>query len=96
MSAILNEFVIALGPKVKGTLRGRAKLVIADQGSVMLDRDGARISDGDADVILLASEQVFRDIMDGTLKPAMAFMSRKLKVQGSATRALKVSEILIG
>ena len=96
MNEVIQEFVDTLGPKVAGSLKGTAKLIIADHGSVMLDSAGATASDGEADVVLIASEQVFRDIMNGTQNPAMAFMSRKLKVEGSATRALKVSEILIG
>lgn len=94
MSAIVQEFIENLSPKVTGTLQGTAKLVIADEGSVMLDDTGARAGNEDADVTLIASEQVFRDILAGDQNPAMAFMTGKLKVEGSSTRALKVSEIL--
>ena len=65
-----------------------------DEGSVMLSDQGAIQGDDVADVTLKASEQVFRDILAGTQNPAMAFMSGKLKVDGSNMRALKVSEIL--
>ena len=60
----------------------------------MLDDAGARVGDDDADVTLIASEQVFRNILSGEQNPAMAFMTGKLKVVGSSTRALKVSDIL--
>ena len=94
MSAVVDEFVAYLTPKVRGVLQGSAKLVIKDQGNVMLDETGAQASDGDADVTLFATEAVFRAILDGSQNPAMAFMTGKLKVDGSNTRALKVSEIL--
>ncbi len=94
MSKIIEEFIAHLGPRVTGTLQGTAKLVITDEGSVMLSDQGAVEGDGDADVTLKASEQVFRNILDGSQNPAMAFMSGKLKVDGSNMRALKVSEIL--
>jgi putative sterol carrier protein len=94
MSAVVQEFIENLSPKVAGTLHGTAKLVITDEGAVMLDDTGARVGDEDADVTLIASEQVFRDILAGDQNPAMAFMTGKLKVDGSSTRALKVSEIL--
>lgn len=94
MSTIVQEFIETLGPKVSGVLRGSAKLVIADEGSLMLDDTGARAGDEDADVTLIASEEVFRNILAGDQNPAMAFMTGKLKVDGSSTRALKVSEIL--
>lgn len=94
MNAIVTEFVENLAPKVKGTLQGTAKLVINDEGSLMLDDTGARQGDEAADVVLIASEAIFRAILDGSQNPAMAFMTGKLKVEGSSMRALKVSDIL--
>ena len=94
MNTVVAQFIENLSPKVKDTLQGTAKLVIKDEGSVMLDNSGARAGDEDADVTLIASEDVFRAILDGSQNPAMAFMSGKLKVDGSSMRALKVSEIL--
>ena len=96
MSTIMEAFLTALQPRVTGVLQGTAKLVIAGQGSVMMDETGAREGDGAADVTLTASEQVFRAIMAGTQNPVMAVMSGKLKVDGSATRALKIGQILTG
>jgi putative sterol carrier protein len=94
MNTIVSEFVENLDAKVKGTLQGTAKLVIKDEGSLMLDDTGARSGDETADVVLIASEAIFRAILDGSQNPAMAFMSGKLKVEGSSMRALKVSDIL--
>jgi len=96
MSAILDEFIAFLDPRVIGQLQGTAKLAITGEGAVMLDNAGARQADSDeaADVTLAASEQVFRAILSGDQNPAMAYMSGKLKVDGSLQRALKVSAIL--
>ena len=94
MSAVIEEFIAHLGPRVTGTLKGTAKLVITNEGSVMLSDQGAVEGNEAADVTLKATEKVFRDILAGTQNPAMAFMSGKLKVDGSNMRALKVSEIL--
>lgn len=94
MNTVIAEFVENLDAKVKGTLQGTAKLVIKDEGSLMLDDTGARAGDETADVVLIASEAIFRAILDGSQNPAMAFMSGKLKVEGSSMRALKVSDIL--
>jgi putative sterol carrier protein len=96
MSEIMQEFLAALQPRVTGVLKGSAKLVITGEGSVMMDETGARAGDGAADVTLKISEQVFRAIMDGSQNPVMAVMSGKLKVDGSATRALKIGQILTG
>jgi putative sterol carrier protein len=98
MSAILDEFITFLAPRVAGQLQGTACLVITDVGRVMLDSDGARAGADDdtapADVTLAASEQVFRAILSGDQNPATAYMTGKLKVDGSLQRALKVSAIL--
>ena len=94
MSDIIDQYVTNLTPKVQGVIQGTAKLVITGEGSVMLDEIGARAGDEAADVVLIASDDVFRAILSGDQNPVMAFMSGKLKVEGSTTRALKVSAIL--
>lgn len=94
MPSVIEEFVATLSPKAKGAIKGTAKLVIKDHGSVVLTEDGAQMDDGPADVTLKASEATFRAILDGSQNPIMAVMSGKLKVDGNQMRALKVSEIL--
>jgi len=94
MPAIITEFVEHLDVKARGAIKGTAKLVIGDHGSVVLSEDGAVVSDAEADVTLKASPDTFRAILAGTQNPIMAVMSGKLKVDGNQMRALKVSEIL--
>lgn len=96
MSAILDEFIAFLGPRVTGHLQGSAKLVITGEGVVLLDANGAHpgTEADEADVTLAASDQVFRNILSGDQNPATAYMTGKLKVDGSLQRALKVSAIL--
>ena len=96
MSTVVDSYVETLTPKVEGVIRGTAKLVITGEGSVMLDKTGARAGDEDADVVLIATDEVFRNILSGDQNPVTAFMSGKLKVEGNAQRALKVSSILTG
>lgn len=94
--SLIELYVEELDPKAKGAIRGTAKLVIAGEGTVMLDETGAREGDEEADVVLIASDAVFRNILSGDQNPVMAFMSGKLKVEGNTQRALKVSAILTG
>ncbi|WP_299845479.1 SCP2 sterol-binding domain-containing protein [uncultured Roseovarius sp.] len=96
MSDVVQAYIDNLQAKAEGQIRGTAKLVITGEGSVMLDEAGARAGDDDADVVLIASDAVFRDILSGEQNPVMAYMSGKLKVEGNAQRALKVSSILTG
>ncbi len=95
MSNIIAEFIEKLAPKARGQIKGTAKLVITDEGSVMLDENGATEGDAEADVTLKASEKIFREILSGDRNPIMAVMSGKLKVDGNQMRALKVSELLV-
>ncbi|MEM7242092.1 MAG: SCP2 sterol-binding domain-containing protein [Pseudomonadota bacterium] len=94
MSNIIADFASELDAKVKGILKGSAKLVIPDEGSIMLSDQGAMPDDQEADVTMIASIKVFRDIFDGKTQPALAFATGRLKVEGNPMRALKVSDIL--
>lgn len=96
MSDVIQSYIDTLTPKARGAIRGTAKLVITGEGAVMLDETGARKGDEEADVVLIASDAVFRNILSGEQNPVMAFMSGKLKVEGNTQRALKVSSILTG
>ncbi|MAO01259.1 SCP2 sterol-binding domain-containing protein [uncultured Roseovarius sp.] len=96
MTAIIEDYITTLTPRAKGRIRGLAKLVITGHGSVMLSEDGAIAGDAAADVVLSASDEVFRNILSGAQNPIMAYMSGKLKVEGNVQRALKVSAILTG
>lgn len=94
MTELINQYITTLSPKVRGRIKGLARLDITDHGSVILSEDGARASDETADVVLSASDAVFRAILSGEQNPVMAYMSGKLKVEGNVQRALKVSSIL--
>ncbi len=96
MSELIQSYVTRLDPKAKGAIRGTAKLSVTGEGCVMLDESGARAGDEPADVVLMARDEVFRSILSGDQNPVMAYMSGKLKVEGNAQRALKVSAILTG
>lgn len=94
MSTIIDDYISTLTPRARGRIKGVAKLIIADHGTVMLTEDGAAPGDEAADVVLSASDEVFRNILSGAQNPVMAYMSGKLKVDGNVQRALKVSSIL--
>ncbi|KNX41244.1 SCP-2 sterol transfer family protein [Roseovarius tolerans] len=94
MTTIIDDYITTLTPKARGRIKGVAKLRIEGQGSVMLTEDGAAPGDEAADVVLSASDEVFRNILSGAQNPVMAYMSGKLKVEGNVQRALKVSSIL--
>ncbi|MCL4676229.1 MAG: SCP2 sterol-binding domain-containing protein [Pararhodobacter sp.] len=94
MNDIIKHAVEALAAKVAGGIDGTAKFVIEGEGAIMLDGDGARAGDEDADVTLTASVETFEGMMNGEVNPTMAFMSGKLKIDGSMSAAMKLASVL--
>lgn len=94
MSEIVNEAVRLLSAKLSDGFDGVAKFVITDEGSIMLDADGVRAADEEADVTLTASADVFQSILEGDLDATAAFMQGKLSVDGSMGLAMKLGAVL--
>lgn len=95
MSDVVTEAVAALNAKMDGGgFDGTAKFEIEGEGSIIIDADGARASDDDADVTLTASTDVFKSILDGEMNPTTAFMTGKLSVDGDMGQAMKLSGVL--
>lgn len=95
MSDVIQAAVDALNKRLGNEgFDGVAKFVIEGEGSVVIDGDGARAGDDEADVTMTASTETFRAIMDGDLNPTMAFMTGKLSVDGSMGQAMKLGSAL--
>ncbi|WP_209427569.1 SCP2 sterol-binding domain-containing protein [Pararhodobacter sp. SW119] len=94
MSDVIDKAVETLNAKIGGSYDGSAKFVIEDEGAIMLDSAGARAGDEDADVTLTASVETFQGMLEGDVNPTMAFMSGKLKVDGSMSEAMKLASVL--
>lgn len=95
MSEVIQQGVEALNEKLEGEgFDGLAKFVIEEEGEIVLDSDGARAGDDDADVTLTASAETFRGMMDGNVNPTMAFMSGQLKIDGDMALAMKLAAVL--
>ncbi|MFZ1469257.1 MAG: SCP2 sterol-binding domain-containing protein [Paracoccaceae bacterium] len=94
MSAVIDTAVVQLSAKMADGFDGLAKFVIEGEGAIMLDASGARAADEDADVTMTASVEVFKAILDGDMNPTMAFMTGKLKIDGSMGQAMKLASAL--
>ncbi len=94
MSDVIEAAVAAMQAKVQGGFDGVAKFVIEGEGAIMLDRNGVRAGDEEADVTLTASADTFRAILDGDMNPTMAFMTGKLSVDGNMGLAMKLGSVL--
>ena len=93
MSKVVEAAVAALDPTAKG-FDGTAKFVIEGEGAVYIDASGARAADDAADVTLTASRETFEGLLSGDVNPTMAFMTGKLKVDGSMPTAMKLGALL--
>lgn len=95
MSDILEQALKALRKKLTGAdFDGIAKFSITGEGSVIIDSDGVRVSDDEADVTLSATPEVFHGIMEGSQNPTAAFMNGKLSVDGDMGVAMKLASTL--
>ena len=95
MTDVVTEAVTLLNAKMDGAgFDGTAKFIIEDEGSIVIDSDGARASDDDADVTLTATTDVFKAILDGEMNPTTAFMTGKLSVDGDMGQAMKLAGVL--
>lgn len=93
MSDIVNAAVEKLQEKV-GSFSSTAKFVIEDEGSIMIDENGARAGDDDAEVTLTADRETFEGILDGSVNPMTAYMSGKLKLDGDMSVAMQLGQSL--
>lgn len=95
MSDTLNTAVAALNDKLAGQgFDGTAKFVLEEDGSIIVDSDGARVGDDEADVTLSAETETFQQIFDGDLNPTNAFMAGKLKIDGDMGAAMRLAQLL--
>lgn len=94
MSEVITTAVAALNAKLTDGFDGTAKFVIEDEGSIMMDAEGARAGDGDAEVTLTADTDTFRSILGGDLNPTSAFMSGQLKIDGDMGAAMRLGSVL--
>ena len=93
MSEVINAAVAALSKKIE-SFDGIAKFVVTDEGAIMIDENGVRAGDDEADVTLTADAEVFRAILEGEMNPTTAFMTGKLSVDGAMGMALKLGAAL--
>ncbi len=94
MSDTIDAIVAKLATKDASGFSGTAKFVIEGEGAVMLDADGVRAGDEEADVTMTASLDTYRAIFEGDMNPTMAFMTGKLKISGSMGKAMALAAVL--
>lgn len=95
MSDTVNAAVKALNEKMDGNgFDGTAKMTIENEGSLIIDENGAHAGDEAADVTMTASADTFLSIVEGDLDPTSAFMSGKLAIEGDMSAAMRLAQVL--
>ena len=95
MSDIVSQAVEVLNAKLStGGFSGTAKFQIEGEGAIVIDSDGARASDEEADVTLSADAETFQGILEGDTNPTSAFMTGKLTVDGDMGMAMSLASVL--
>ncbi len=94
MSDVITKAVATLNEKIDGGFDGTAKFHIEGEGSIIIDKDGARAGDDDADVTLTASTDTFQAIMSGEQNPTAAYMTGKLTLDGDMGAAMRLAGLL--
>ncbi len=94
MSEDLNAAAEKLNEKLGGSFDGTAKFVVEGEGAIMVDANGARVGDEDADVTLTADRDTFMGLMSGDVNPTTAFMTGKLSVDGDMGKAMALGSAL--
>lgn len=95
MSDVINEAVKVLTEKMAGVdIGGTVKFDIEGEGAIMVDDDGVRAGDDEADVTLSADPDTFQGMMEGETNPTSAFMTGKLKIDGDMGIAMKLASAL--
>ena len=94
MSETITAAVAALNERLSSGFAGIAKFVIEGEGAIIIDGNGARAGDDDADVTLTASSENFPGILSGDTNPTAAFMTGKLAVDGNMGMAMQLGALL--
>lgn len=95
MSDTLDAAVQKLNEKMDGAgFAGTAKFDISGEGSIVVDGEGARVSDDAADVTLSADVETFQSMLEGDTDPTSAFMSGKLTIDGDMGMAMQLAAAL--
>ena len=95
MSDVIDEAVKLLAEKMSGVdIGGTVKFDIEGEGAIMVDDNGVRAGDDEADVTLSADPETFQGMMEGDTNPTSAFMTGKLKIDGDMGMAMKLASAL--
>ena len=90
----LEKALHALQNTLKPGYDGSARLIIRGVGTLYIREGSATCLNGDHDVTLTATPEVFRSLMTGEIKPQTAYMTGKLVIDGDLGAAMELARYL--
>lgn len=95
MSEAFDKAVESVRERVEGSsVQGSYKFVIADEGVILIQDGAVTTEDGEAEVTVKADLDTFREMFDGSLSPATAFMTGRVEVEGDISQAMQLSSLV--
>ena len=94
MDNFINEAIKSIEEKLKGNdVDGSIKFNIEDSGSIVINNGKVYESEEETDCTLISDAETFQGMFEGNIEPTSAFMSGKLKIEGSMGTAMKFNSI---
>jgi len=95
MSEFVEKAVDQINAKLDGGgIKNSVKFVIENEGSLIIDQSGARVSDEDAECTVTANAETFLGLRDGTINPTTAYMTGKVRIDGNLAAAMQLGPVL--
>ena len=95
MSEVVTKAISDINAKLQGSgIDNSVRFVIENEGTFIIDGQGARISDDVAECTVTASAETFRGLRDGSINPATALMTGKVKIEGNMAAAMHLGTVL--
>lgn len=73
---------------------GSVKFEVEGAGAIVIDADGVRVGDGEAELTVMGDMDTFRDMFSGDLDPTQAFMTGRIRIDGDMGAAMKLVQYL--
>lgn len=95
MSDMMQKIAEGMNAKLAGGgLEKSIGLAIDGAGRVLVDQDGARVSDDPADCEISMKQKTFEGLLSGKVNPMTATMLGKIKLRGDMSAAMSLSKLL--
>lgn len=95
MSERLEKAAAALQEKIDGSgFRGTVRFDITGDGQIHVEDEMVATGNGEADCTIIATMETLRELFEGILDPAAAFMTGKIKVRGNMGMAMRFAQSL--